>query len=65
MMNERPPVLRTLKQAQDRLAVGRWKIYELVKQGQLEKVKLGGSVRITERSIEKLERAIERSAKSA
>ena len=46
--------LFTIAQVQERLQCSRWKVYELARVGKLELRKLGGSTRITERSLNQL-----------
>lgn len=40
------PLLYTVEQAQHLLGIGRTRIYDLIKSGELEKVKIGNSTRI-------------------
>ena len=46
--------LRSIAFAMDKLSCGRVKIYQLVKSGRLEMVKLDGRSRITDRSLRRL-----------
>jgi excisionase family DNA binding protein len=49
------PTLRTISHVMWRLSCSRSTVYVLARDGKLDMVKLGGSTRVTERSLKELE----------
>jgi excisionase family DNA binding protein len=53
-MSESPVVLLTPEQAANALGIGRWKLYDLLRQGRLRSIRIGSCRRISTAALAEL-----------